>query len=285
MVAGCGPHQGVPGGSSAALEDVCSPNLAAGPLAPGIDGNEAPPGPGQEFGACNDVSDCACPMTCVTDPVDGRVCEFACNAISDCPDPTTICGAGNTCVHNYCWELPNGSSTDEPPDGTCNAGDGTGTCVPLTIFVNPDVPIPAIGSPPPPGVNTVAGFCFRAGTATGGCSAPDDVSRSDPAGLCPQGSYCLSDGESSSCEVLCDAVSPGTGSCPAGSNCHLISPVADPWFGVCDSCHLPGDACNGFADCCLGSCTNSVCDACGLTGSPCTQQSDCCIACTNGVCN
>ncbi len=183
---------------------------------------------------CGDNSVCDCPNQCL--PIAGGAswaCQLppACGSNADCPDPTTTCISGG-CIPNLC---PPGAAVTQFCDvafGQDNpAVTDDGECLPDFLG----------------GAHLL---CVQGGTASSGCSLPQD--RNDPDTLCPGGSVCVAADGGNLCAPACQIAAAA---CPTGSTCSSLNP-ADPLsqYPDCLPVLYAPQACLPS----LGACTNDL---------------------------
>ncbi|MHB8418659.1 MAG: hypothetical protein ACYDCL_11315 [Myxococcales bacterium] len=180
-----------------------------------------------EYLACGTNADCACPLSCQTDPAlmesaTATVCLYPCSTSSDCADPTSVC-QGGVCRTRRCAIAA--GATGQIADGgvfwsACDAdGTGDGIC------------LPAGG-----GAHDVVGICQLTGTLVLGAACDPLAGRdAGPGALCAQGTECLDDEsvqfQSSppfTCQAVCQVDGPSQ--CPSGDVC-ILSPIAGTMDG------------------------------------------------------
>ncbi|HUB09589.1 MAG TPA: hypothetical protein VMB50_21470 [Myxococcales bacterium] len=250
------------------------------------------PGVAQEYAGCTTNADCACPLSCQTDPVlmestTATVCLSPCATDSDCPDPTSFCMDG-VCRTRQCafaaggtGQLADGGDFWAPCDA---AGTGDGICLP-------------VGG----GALDVIGICQLTGTLSLGAACSPLADRdAGPGALCAQGTECLDDESAQfqtnppfTCQAACDWQST-TNSCATGDVC-ILSPIAgtedgqlrfgggEAFFGVCSAVGANGcdEAVQDFAKQ-WGPCTTDADCACDqrCLPDPLTQTPLCALPCT-----
>jgi hypothetical protein len=225
---------------------------------------------GGEYLGCTTNADCACPLSCQTDPValestTTTVCLPPCATSGDCPDPTSFC-LGGVCRTKQC-AFANGFTGVEADGGAfwgpCNAdGINDGICLPIGI-----------------GVGDVIGVCQLTGTLPLGSACLPLVTRdAGPGALCVQGAECLNNESVQfqnnppfSCQAVCDPNRDG-GQCASGDVC-ILSPIAGTEDG---QLRFPGGeaefgVCSGLGD---AGCLDAVQDFATQWG-PCTTDADC----------
>jgi hypothetical protein len=205
-------------------------------------------------------------------PSSGSFCERPCQSAADCPLPFAACS------NQVCQLNAAGCGIGEGLGlgSVCDAGDGDGTCVYFSPFVEQWVSVDDTETVEPVAV------CRANGAAMGNCSP---LAPRGSTGLCGAGTDCLplADG-GFACLPLCD---PDAGGCPVGEACIRATFNA---YGVDEGICLAlgdGGCAAGLPDDELAPCLGSADCSCGLgcfenwsTGHfqcqrPCSAAADC----------